>query len=82
MKIHSVMFFFVFVLSGCAAHERTEMRDTQACQSYRMMATAPLDPISHEALRQKCVKSCTAFRGFSYSETPKFWSVCVRDRKT
>lgn len=82
MKHFSVLLFSLLMLSGCTVRKQPEMKDTPECQTYRLMATAPLDPFAHEALRQKCAESCKRYAGFAYSDTMQFWAVCTQNNKT
>ena len=49
-------------LVGCATSERVPQHadpvsDTQECQTYRAMMTAPMEPKAHERLRLACENS-------------------------
>lgn len=49
-------------LAGCASSEKPAeyvgpVSDTPECETYRSMATAPMAPRAHEALRLACDKS-------------------------
>lgn len=52
-------------LAGCASSERTvhhaePATDTQECQTYKAMMTAPMAPRAHEELRLACENSRSA----------------------
>ena len=52
-------------LAGCATSERLPQHadpvsNTQECQTYRAMMTAPMEPRAHERLRLACENSRAA----------------------
>lgn len=52
-------------LVGCATSERVPQHadpvsNTQECQTYRAMMTAPMEPRAHERLRLACENSRSA----------------------